>query len=118
MEVKGSKIRASAYYEDKKYTRTFDLEEYRKEEYRKRDFTSWTLAQQIMGDLGPELIGTTLTFDAGGSGLWDLLNAFLANALIRGYFKPMGGKVELQTDVKANMYFEPIVESHIEEHIT
>jgi len=113
MEVKGSKIRVTAYYKSKKYTRTFDLEE-----YRRKDYDSWRFGRIIIGDLGPELIGTTLTFDQGSSGLWNLLNAFLANALIRGYFKPMGGKIKLQIDVEVDMYFEPIVEGHIEEHIT
>ena len=107
MEVKGSKISVNAYYKGATYTRTFDLEE-----YRKKGFDSWLLAQSIVGDLGPELIGTTLTFDAGASGLWNLLNAFLANALIRGYFKTMGGKIKLQVKVEVDMSIEPVIETH------
>lgn len=107
MEVRGSKIRVNAYYKEKRYTRTFDLEE-----YRKKGFDSWLLAQSIIGDLGPELIGTTLTFGAGESGLWRLLNAFLANALIRGYFKTMDGLVKLQVNVNVDVSIEPVIETH------
>ena len=113
MEVKGSKIKVTAYYKKKKYTRIFDLEE-----YREKKFDSRLLAKWIMSDLRTELMGTALTFDHIRSGFWDLLNAFLANALIRGYFRPMSGKIELQTDVKADIYFEPIEGNHIGEHVT
>ena len=106
------KIRIVAYYDTQRFSRVYDLLE-----CRKKGQNTWKLAHIILYDfLGPEILGTPLTFDAKESGLGFLLAMFLANRLIKGEFTPMNGTVKLNIKVKIPVSLRP-AEDH-SEHVT
>jgi|GEM_PF-6203334 len=103
MPEKDLKIRVLAYHGTQKFSRVYDLLE-----YRKKGQDTWKLAHIILYDfLGPEILGTPLVFDAKESGLGFLLAMFLANRLIRGEFIPLNGTVKLNVEVKIPISLRP-----------